>query len=158
MAVGTSMRTLRRSYSFDEVALVPGTISINPDEVDTTTSIGNTELKLPFLAAAMDAVVNPQFAIAMGRAGGLAVLNLDGLQTRYEDPSEPLAAIAAASQQEAPSVLQRLYQEPVKTRLIAERIQAIKRAGVAVAVSTIPMNAPTFGHIAAEAGGGRAAA
>ena len=152
MAVGTSMRTLRRSYSFDEVALVPGTVSINPDEVDTTTPLGNTELKVPFLAAAMDAVVDPQFAIAMGRAGGLAVLNLDGLQTRYEDPTESLAAIAAASQQDAPSVLQRLYQEPIKTRLITERIQAIKRAGVAAAVSTIPMNAPTFGHIAAEAG------
>src|SRR5438046_6493502 len=87
---------LRPAYGFDDVALVPGALTIDPEDVDVSWQIGPHRFRLPVLASAMDGVVDPQMAIALGRLGGLAVLNLDGLQTRYDDPREPLAAIAEA--------------------------------------------------------------
>src|SRR5215217_9104282 len=87
---------LRPAYGFDDVALVPGALTIDPEDVDLSWQVGPHRFALPVLASAMDGVVDPAFAVALGRLGGLAVLNLDGLQTRYEDPSEPLAAIAEA--------------------------------------------------------------
>jgi IMP dehydrogenase len=147
-------KQLRRSYTFDEVALVPGAVTINPDEVDLSWTVGPHSFAVPMLAAAMDAIVDPAFAVLLGQMGGLAVMNLDGLQTRYADPSEAFAAIAAASQEEATTVLQKIYHEPVKPQLIGERIQAITNHGVVAAVSTIPMNARQYGPIAKEAGAG----
>ena len=142
----------RRAYGFDEVALVPGGVTINPEEVDIHLTLGSLRLDIPILAAAMDGVVDVPFAIEMGRLGGLAVLNLDGLQTRYEDPSEILRDIAGAPSERINSLLQEVYQAPVREHLIAERIQAIKAGGLPVAVSTVPAHAPRRGPLVQEAG------
>ena len=145
-------RQARRAYGFDEIALVPGDLTINPDEVDTRLSIGPLKLEIPFLASAMDGVVDVAFAIAMGKQGGLGVLNLDGVNTRYENPREVLNQIANASPEEATGLVQEIYQKPVKKELIAKRVSEIKAAKVSCAVSTIPQNADEYGLIAQEAG------
>ncbi len=151
MHVGGSAR-LRPAYGFDDVALVPGALTIDPEDVETSWQIGGHRFELPILASAMDGVVDPAFAIALGRLGGLAVLNLDGLQTRYDDPAEPLAQIAEAPAERATELLQELYRPPVRQDLIRRRIQQIKDGGVVAAVSTIPANAAAYGRIAADAG------
>lgn len=145
-------REARRAYGFDEIALVPGDVTVNPDEVDTSLNIGDLKLEIPFLASAMDGVVDTQFAIAMGKLGGLGVLNLDGINTRYEKPREVVAQIAGAGPEESTKLVQELYRKPVKEDLIAERIAEIKKAKVPCAVSTIPQNAAKYGPIAEEAG------
>jgi len=145
-------RKARRCYGFDEIALVPGNVTINPDEVDTTVGLCGKKFKIPILAAAMDGVVDVKFAIAMGSLGGLAVLNLEGVQTRYEHPDEVLDKIAGASPQEATELVQSIYVKPIKEKLIAKRIAEIKKAGVTAAVSAIPQRAERFGKIAEEAG------
>ncbi len=142
----------RRAYGFDEVALVPGGVTINPADVDISTNLGTLRLPIPILAAAMDGVVNVPFAIAMGRLGGLAVLNLDGLQTRYDDPDRVLAEIAATPADRVNGRLQAVYQAPVQERLIDERIRAVKREGVLVAVSTVPAFAARRARLVQEAG------
>src|ERR1051325_11234274 len=96
MHVSGSAR-LRPAYGFDDVALVPGALTIDPEDVDVSWQIGSHRFKLPILASAMDGVVDPEFAVALGRVGGLAVLTLDDLQTRYEEPAEALASIAEAA-------------------------------------------------------------
>ena len=88
-------REARRAYGFDEIALVPGDMTVNPDEVDTTLQIGHVKLEIPFLASAMDGVVDAEFAIAMGKLGGLAVLNLEGVQTRYDNPADVIERMRA---------------------------------------------------------------
>ncbi len=108
-------REARRAYGFDEVAIVPGTETGNPEEVDVNTSVGPVKLEIPFLASAMDGVVDVNFAIAMGKLGGLAVLNLDGVQTKYKDPAAVLDKIASASPEEATALVQSVYKEPIKT-------------------------------------------
>src|SRR5229473_8258738 len=143
---------LRPAYGFDDVALVPGALTIDPEDVDLSWQIGPHRFAIPVLASAMDAVVDPAFAIALGRLGGVAVLNLDGLQTRYEDPSEPLAAIAEAPKEGATALLQELYRPPVRPDLVRRRVQEIKEGGVVAAVSSTPANATEFGRIAADAG------
>src|ERR1022692_4007216 len=90
-------REARRAYGFDEIALVPGAVTVNPEEVDITAKIGSITLEIPFLASAMDGVVDAKFAVAMGKLGGLAVLNLDGIHSRYENVEEVYAKIAAAT-------------------------------------------------------------
>ena len=146
-------RTLRRAYGFDEVAIVPGDVTINPDQTDISFSIGPYTFRLPVLASAMDAVVDVNFAIALGRLGGLAVLNLEGIQTRYERPEEVLELIRNASDAEATALLQRLYTEaPIRPDLIAERVAAIKAAGVVCAVAVTPANTKRLAPIAVNAG------
>ena len=145
-------RRARRCYGFDEVALVPGTVSVNPAEVDTSWKIGNIQFRVPFIASAMDGVVDVTFAIAMGKLGGLAVLNLDGVQCRYDDPSEAVAQIIEGGVRETTNLVQCLYKKPIQEKLIAKRIQQVKKAKVPCAVSTIPQNAERFGAIAQEAG------
>ena len=145
-------RMARRCYGFDEIALVPGNFTINPNEVDTSFGIDGKSYKVPILAAAMDGVVDVNFAIAMGRLGGLAVLNLEGVQTRYEDPAEVLDKIAHATAEEATRLVQDIYLEPVKDKLIAKRISQIKAAKAPAVVSSIPQRAESFGAIAEEAG------
>ncbi|MCD6459280.1 GuaB3 family IMP dehydrogenase-related protein [bacterium] len=145
-------RKARRCYGFDEIALVPSDITINPNEVETSWQIGNLKFKVPILAAAMDGVVDTQFAIAMGKMGGIAVLNLEGVQTRYENPNEVLDSIAVASKEEATKLVQSLYNEPIKEDLIAKRIETIKKANVPAVVSAIPQRAEKFGKIAQDAG------
>ncbi|HEY0409601.1 MAG TPA: GuaB3 family IMP dehydrogenase-related protein [Candidatus Dormibacteraeota bacterium] len=142
----------RRAYGFDEVALVPGTVTINPAEIDVSFQLDGSTFDLPILAAAMDGVVDPRFAVAMGRLGGLAVLNLDGLQTRYEDPSEALQEIADTPPEKINLLLQRLYTAPVQDGLIGQRIEQIKHGGVRCAVSSIPNHAERRGPLVQEAG------
>ncbi|MBD3271440.1 MAG: GuaB3 family IMP dehydrogenase-related protein [Elusimicrobia bacterium] len=145
-------REARRSYGFDEVALVPGKLTINPEEVDVSVSIGTCKLDMPIIASAMDGVVDTRFAVAMGKLGGLAVLNLEGIQTRYQDPEKVLNKIAKAQPEEATRLVQEVYNEPIKEHLIAERIQEIKKHKVLCAVSSIPKRAEKFSRIAQDAG------
>ncbi len=145
-------RRARRCYGFDEIALVPGTTTINPAEVDTTWQIDGITFRTPFIASAMDGVVDVKFAIAMGKLGGLAVLNLDGVQARYDDPAEAIEQVIQGDVEETTNLVQKLYKAPIKEKLIAKRIEEIKKAKVPCAVSTIPANAERFGAIAQDAG------
>jgi IMP dehydrogenase len=145
-------REARRAYGFDEIALVPGALTINPAEVDISVKIGSAKLAIPFIASAMDGVVDVKFAVAMGKLGGLGVLNLDGIQTRYEDPTEILTEIQRADTETATELVQKMYKEPIKEKLIAKRVEQMKKAGIRPAVSCIPQNAEKFGPIAQEAG------
>ncbi|MBI3298697.1 MAG: GuaB3 family IMP dehydrogenase-related protein [Elusimicrobia bacterium] len=145
-------REARRCYGFDEIALVPGSVTVDPEDTDTSLKFGDVSLAIPFLASAMDGVVDTEFAIAMGKAGGLGVLNLDGINTRYEKPREVVSQIAGATPDEATRLIQDLYKEPPKEHLIARRVEEIKKSGVPCAVSTIPQNADRYGPIAAAAG------
>ncbi|MFH1002979.1 MAG: IMP dehydrogenase, partial [Chloroflexota bacterium] len=144
-------KPLRRAYGFDEVALVPGDITVNPDQTDIELKIDQLILSVPIMAAAMDAVTDVNFATLMSQAGGLAVLNLEGVQTRYENPQEMLAEITRTPGSEVTARLQKIYAEPIKENLIGDRIQVIKRAGAVCAVSAAPANAKRFAPIAAEA-------
>lgn len=150
-------RKARTTYGFDEIALVPGNVTINPNEVDIKFSVsrkGKEPLKLaiPIIASAMDGVVDVNFAIEMGKLGGLAVLNLEGVQTRYKNPEEVLLKVLEADKEQVTGLLQKIYQEPVQEDLIAARIKEIKDAGVVAAVSSIPQKADRYGRIAQEAG------
>src|SRR2546429_1191620 len=142
----------RRAYGFDEVALVPGRVTINPQEVDSSFQLGALRLAVPILAAAMDGVVDVRFAVEMGRLGGMAVLNLDGLQTRYADPTSVLQEIAEAPREHINALLQKVYQAPVREQLIGERITAVKRAQVPVGVSSVPAHASRRAALVQEAG------
>jgi len=146
-------KQLRRSYGFDEVAIVPGDVTINPDQTNVELKIGNFTFDIPIVASAMDAVTDVEFVIRMGKLGGLAVLNLDGIQARYEDPAAVLAEIAEAPDSEVTALLQKIYTEPIKENLVGQRVQAIKAAGVTCAISLIPANTKRLAPIVAEAGG-----
>lgn len=145
-------RRARRCYGFDEVALVPGMATINPNEVDTSFFIDKKKFSVPIMAAAMDGVVDVKFAVAMGKLGGIAVLNLDGIQTRYNNPEEILERIAKATPEEATKLVQSVYALPVKEKLIAKRVAEIKKHKVPAVVSCIPANAERFAKIAQSAG------
>ena len=146
-------KQLRQSYGFDEVAIVPGDVTLNPDQTSTDFSIGDFTFSFPIVTSAMDSVVDVDFAIAFGKLGGLAVLNLDGIQARYENPAEKLAEISKASDDEVTTLMQKIYTEPVKENLVGERVEAIKKAGVICAVSLIPASTKRLAPIVAEAGG-----
>jgi len=145
-------RQLRRAYGFDEVAIVPGDITANPDQTNIDFKIENFTFSTPIIASAMDAVTDVNFAILMSKLGGLAVLNLDGVQTRYDNPKEVLTQIAQASAAEVTPLLQKIYSQPIKETLIGERIESIKKSGAVCAVSVTPANTKRFTPIAAEAG------
>jgi IMP dehydrogenase len=150
-------RKARVTYGFDEIALVPGDVTINPAEVDTTFEIpcpdGNAiKLKIPIIASAMDGVTDVPFCIEMGKLGGLGVINLEGVQTRYENPREVLSQILNANKDEVTTLIQKAYLEPIKEDLIARRVEELKKAGVLAAVSSIPQKAERFAAIAQEAG------
>src|ERR1700682_2579371 len=150
-------RKARVTYGFDEIALVPGRVTFNPNEVATTFCLPRKtgapiELKIPILASAMDGVVDVRFAVAMSKLGGLAVLNLEGVQTSYKKPPEVLQRVVEADKSEVTALLQRIYQEPVHPDLIAARIKQIKHGGAVAAVSSIPQRAAEFGALAQEAG------
>lgn len=145
-------RKARRAYGFDEIALVPGDVTINPDEVDIKMTIGKQKFEIPFLASAMDGVVDPKFAIAMGKLGGLAVLNLEGIYTRYENCDDILQEISEADPEKATELVQKLYTAPIKEKLISKCIEKIKKAKVPCSVSSIPQKAERYGAIAQEAG------
>lgn len=141
----------RRCYGFDEIALMPGRNTINPEEVDTSWEFARKKFSVPIMAAAMDGVVDVKFALGMSRLGGIAVLNLDGIQSRYEKPEEVLKEISKATPQEATNLIQKIYTTPIKEKLIAARIEEIKKSGGYAAVSCIPQNAEKFAPVAEEA-------
>ncbi|MBU2529515.1 MAG: GuaB3 family IMP dehydrogenase-related protein [Elusimicrobia bacterium] len=145
-------REARQTYGFDEIALVPGNIAVDPDDTDVSLEIAKKKLKIPFLASAMDGVVGVEFAIAMGKLGGLGVLNLDGISTRYENPKEVVDEIVNSSPENATKIFQRIYNAPIQKKLIAKRVKEIKKAKVPCVVSCIPQNAAEFGPIARDAG------
>ena len=146
-------RQLRRAYGFDEVAIVPGDVTINPEQTDIDFKVEGLTFTIPVLASAMDAVTDVDLAILMGKLGGLAVLNLEGVQARYDNPQEVLAEIAQAPDAEVTPLLQKVYSQPIKENLIGQRIQAIKKSGAACAVSVTPANTKRFVPIVTEAGG-----
>src|SRR5438552_6923087 len=145
-------RKARVAYGFDDIALVPGALTVNPNEVDIGWELCGRRFDLPIIAAAMDGVVSPKLAVEMGRHGGLAVLNLEGVFARYENPDEVLARIVSASQEEATKIIQSIYAEPIKEDLIHRRINEIKKGGGPAVVSSIPSRAERFAQIAQEAG------
>lgn len=150
-------RKARVTYGFDEIALVPGRVTINPNEVNTVWRLPRRdaeplEFKIPILASAMDGVVDVKFAVEMSKHGGLAVLNLEGVQTRYKNPEEVLGKIVDADKSEVTGLLQKIYTEPVQEELIAARVKEMKDKGGVAAVSSIPQKAQRFGAIAQEAG------
>ena len=151
-------RKARVTYGFDEIALVPGEITINPNEVDTTFEIPRPngqeplKLKIPIIASAMDGVTDVRFCIEMAKLGGLGVVNLEGVQTRYDHPEEVLAQIAKADKNTVTELIQKLYLPPIKEELIAKRVQELRKGGGIVAVSSIPQKAERYQAIAQEAG------
>lgn len=148
----TSTR-LRRAYGFDEVALVPGAVTVDPAEIDLSTEVGGRRLEIPFIASAMDAVADADFAVRMSRHGGIAFVNLEGLYTRYEDASPIIERVAAApSNQEAAELLAGAYVAPVRDELISAVITRIRSQGGIAAVATTPGAAWHHAEVAAEAG------
>jgi len=148
----SKFKEMERAYGFDEVALVPGDVTVNPDQTNIDFTIGNHTLTIPILASAMDAIVDPAFAIKFNKLGGLAVLNLEGVQTRYENPDEVLNQITQTPETEVTSVLQKIYSQPIKEKLVGQRIGAIKQAGAICAVSVTPANTKRLAPIAKDAG------
>jgi IMP dehydrogenase len=153
LAPDAAASRLRRTYGFEEVALVPGAVTVDPAEVELTTEIAGQRLEIPFIAAAMDAVVDADFAVRMSGHGGLAFVNLEGLYTRYEDATEIIERVAAAtSGQAAGEILADAYAAPVLDDLIRATIMRIKARGAIAGVSTTPGVAWHHAEVAAEAG------
>ena len=145
-------KTARRAYGIDEIALVPGRRTLDPSLANTTWQIGGIERDIPIIASAMDGVVDVRMAVLLSQLGALGVLNLEGIQTRYDDPNPILDRIASVGKDEFVSLMQELYAEPVKPELIARRIQEIKQQGAIAAVSVTPAGAAKYGEAIADAG------
>src|SRR5918998_3916950 len=142
----------RRAYGFDDIAIVPSRRTRDPDDVDISWKLGDYRFELPLLAAAMDGVVSPTTAGLIGKLGGLAVLNLEGIFTRYEDADEQLERIAQLPKEAATREMQKIYQSPIIPELIAQRITEIKAQGVVVAASLTPQRVRTHYELALDAG------
>ncbi|HVM30093.1 MAG TPA: GuaB3 family IMP dehydrogenase-related protein [Candidatus Limnocylindrales bacterium] len=144
--------SIRPAYSFDDVSLAPGVETIDPADVDVSAELGGLRLAVPILASAMDAVVDPAFAGTLARLGGLAVLNLEGLHTRYEDADRWLERIATARPESVQDLLAEAYGAPVRDDLIARRIDEVHAAGSPAAVAATPAAARRLGPFCAEHG------
>jgi IMP dehydrogenase len=142
----------RRAYGFDDIAIVPSRRTRDAEDVDIAWRLGPHLLELPLLASAMDGVVSPATAIELGRLGGLAVLNLEGIWTRYEDADAELERIAKFDKAEATREMQKIYSQPVQPELIAQRIREIKEGGVLAAASLTPQRVREHWEAALEAG------
>ena len=145
-------KTGRETYGFDEVSIVPSRRTRDPEDIDISVNIGDFKLELPVLASAMDGVVDVKFAIEMRKLGGLAVLNLEGLQCRYENADEVLDRISKFSNEEATIKMQEIYREPVKEELIVKRVKQIKESSDIVCASLTPKNVERYYKIAIDAG------
>ena len=145
-------RTVRRAYGIDEIALVPGGRTVDPDVTDSRWTLAGIEREIPIIASAMDGVVDVGMAVELSRLGALGVLNLEGVQCRYEDPNPVLDRIAAVGKDGFVSLMQDLYSQPVKEELVRRRIAEIKERGGIAAVSATPVAALRFGQAVAEAG------
>ena len=146
------LKELERSYGFDEVAIVPGEVTINPEMTSTQMSIGQYSFEAPVMASAMDGSVSPRFATLMHEMGGLGVLNGEGLYTRYDDPYSVLEEIISMDQGEVTEYLQEVYSQPVQDHLIGERVQEIKQSGSIAAIAFTPQTTKRFSPLAVEAG------
>ncbi|BBH16669.1 guanosine monophosphate reductase [Nocardioides baekrokdamisoli] len=149
--IGRAKRA-RRAYSLDEVAIVPSRRTRDPQEVSTDWQIDAYRFSIPVLAAPMDSVMSPATAIALGQMGGLGVLNLEGLWTRYEDPTALLAEISQLDGESATARFQEIYSEPIKAELITRRLQEIREAGVTVAGALSPQRTKEFAKTVVDAG------
>jgi IMP dehydrogenase len=145
-------KTARRAYGIDEIALIPGTRTIDPSLPDTTWAIGGIKREIPIIASAMDGVVDVKMAVLLSQIGALGVLNLEGIQTRYQDPDPVLDRIASVGKDEFVTLMQELYAEPIKPELIEKRIEQIKSQGAIAAVSATPAGAAKFGSAVSKAG------
>src|SRR2546426_6995805 len=141
----------RRAYGFDDVAIVPSRRTRDPDDVDISWKLGDYRFELPMLASAMDGVVSPTTAGIIGKLGGLAVLNLEGVFTRYEDADAQLERISSLPKEVATREMQDIYREPIKPELIAQRIAEIKEQKVVAAASLTPQRVLRYHEIALEA-------
>jgi IMP dehydrogenase len=142
----------RRAYGFDDIAIVPSRRTRDPDDVDISWTLGPYQRELPLMASAMDGVVSPRTAVEVGRLGGIGVLNLEGIFTRYEDADEQLEHIATLEKAEATRIMQGIYQEPVQPELIKQRILEMKSPGVITAASLTPQKVRKYIDIVLEAG------
>jgi len=145
-------KTARRAYALDEIAIVPSRRTRDAEDIDISWSLGDLHLDLPCMASALDAAVDPRTAGIIGQLGGLAVLNLEGIQTRYEDPDSIFEEVASLPQEKATRVMQELYQEPIKEELIFRRVQDIKDQGVLACASLTPQRVEKYHRAALEAG------
>src|SRR4051812_37023750 len=142
----------RHAYSFDDVAIVPSRRTRDPEEVSVHWQIDAYRFELPILGAPMDSVMSPQTAVAFGRHGGLGVLDLEGLWTRYDDPTDLLAEVAELDGPRATARMQQIYTEPVKPELITARLQEMRDSGVTVAGSLSPQRTKEFAKAVVDAG------
>ena len=148
----SEFRELRRTYGFDEVAIAPGTVTINPAMTDTKFSVGDISIDIPIIGSAMDAVASPKFASEMHSQGALSVMNLEGVQSRYESAQDAIDEVINTDNDKVTSVMQKIYSRPIKEELIAKRIAEIKKYGAVCAVSITPAMTKKLGPIAVEAG------
>lgn len=142
----------RRAFAFDDIAVVPTRRTRDPEDVSTTWAIDAYKFDLPVVAAPMDSAMSPATAIALGKLGGLGVLDLEGLWTRYEDPTQQLEEIANAKEADATAVLQRIYAQPIQPELITARLAEIRAAGVTVAGALSPQRTQEFSNVVLKAG------
>ena len=145
-------KQMKAAYGFDDVAIVPGDVTVNPEQTDVSLQLGNITLDIPILASAMDGVTDVNFAILMSKLGGLAVLHLEGVQTRYDNPAEVLSEIANTPNEKVTALMQKIYSAPIKENLIGERIRAIKKAGAVCAATVMPTNTKKYSQTIVEAG------
>ena len=149
---GHNLKELHHAYGFDDVAIVPGDVTLNPELVKIGLNLGDHHFEIPFLAAAMDAVVDPAFAIEMHKVGGLAVLNIEGVWSRFDDPEPILQEVASGNREESTAILQKAFTSPIREDLIARRIQQIKESGAISAFSVTPRYTKNFAPVIQEAG------
>src|SRR4051794_27326935 len=142
----------RRAYGFDDIAIVPSRRTRDPDDVDITWKLGDYRFELPLMASAMDGVVSPKTAGIVGKLGGLAVLNLEGIWSRYEDADDQLERIAHLPKEQATREMQAIYQQPIDADLMAQRIREVKEQGVVVAASLTPQRVAKYYELALDAG------
>lgn len=145
-------RRVRRAYGIDEIALAPGGSTVDPSLVQSRWTLGGIERSMPVIASAMDSVVDVSMAVQLSQLGALGVLNLEGLQARYDDPGSALEQIAAVEGDGFVELMQELYSKPIREELVVERVRQIKAAGGIAAVSATPAGAMAFGHAVAKAG------
>ena len=146
------VKELRRTYGFEEVAIVPGDVTTNPELSTTDFTVGDYRFSIPILASAMDAIVSPAFAGLIARAGGLAVMNLEGVYCRYDDPQDAIDEVSQTPAASVTEVLQRVYSAPLREELVARRVGEIIADGAVCAVSFTPQNAKRLAPAAVEAG------
>ena len=152
MDLPIGMQTLPQAYGYDDVAIVPGEETINPDMTDVSTCFDGFSVDIPFIASSMDSVVDRNFAVKMSDCGGVAVMNMDGLHTRYEDTEEIYEDIAVSPKQGSTELLQKIYSKPIDPNLVGQRVIEIKEGGGKAAVSFVPQTAKRHAPLAAEAG------